>query len=39
MTKMIIEQNMGGTITAANRLDGGAIIEIRFEKGKGVFVG
>jgi two-component system CheB/CheR fusion protein len=37
MTKMIIEQNMNGTITAANRKGGGAIFEIRFEEGKGVF--
>lgn len=39
MTKMIIEQNMGGTITATNRQGGGAIFEIRFGEGKGVFVG
>ncbi len=37
MTKMIIEQNMNGTITAANRKGGGAVFEIRFEEGKGVF--
>lgn len=39
MTKMIIEQNMGGSITALNRVDGGAIFELRFDEGKGVFVG
>ncbi len=38
-TKMIIEQNMGGTITATNRQGGGVIFEIRFGEGKGVFVG
>jgi len=38
MAKMIIEQNMGGTITASNREGGGAVFEIRFEEGKGVFV-
>ncbi len=38
MTKMIIEQNMGGTITASNLEEGGAVFEIRFEEGKGVFV-
>ncbi len=37
MTKMIIEQNMNGTITASNRQGGGSIFEIRFEEGKGVF--
>ncbi len=39
MTKMIIEQNMNGVINIANRPEGGAIVEIRFEEGKGVFVG
>ncbi len=37
MTKMIIEQNMNGTIAASNRKGGGAVFEIRFEEGKGVF--
>jgi len=38
MTKMIIEQNMNGTITAANFKYGGAVFEIRFEEGKGIFI-
>jgi len=37
MTKMIIEQNMNGTIMASNAKDGGAVLEIRFEEGRGVF--
>ncbi len=32
MTKMIIEQNMHGTITASNGKNGGAIFEIKFEE-------
>jgi PAS domain S-box-containing protein len=38
MTKMIIEQNMGGTIAASNAESGGAVFEMHFEEGKGVFV-
>ncbi len=32
MTKMIIEQNMHGTITASNSKNGGAAFEIKFEE-------
>jgi two-component system CheB/CheR fusion protein len=37
MTKMIIEQNMGGTVVASNSKDGETVFEMMFEEGNSVF--
>jgi two-component system, chemotaxis family, CheB/CheR fusion protein len=37
MTKMIIEQNMGGTVVASSSKDGETVFEMMFEEGNSVF--